>query len=99
MGREQVFVKDGLKPGDVVVCEVRIGTIYITRDKSPDADSAGSDVLLWGNGDNKKYVSSITDRGSFVDFVFALAESHNCTIRLTHRSEERMACVLVGKDD
>lgn len=98
MGREKIFAKDGLKPGDVAVCELRIGTMYVTRPKDPNADAVGEDVLLWGDGDNKKYVSSVTDRSSFLDFMMALAETHDCGVQATHQTEERVACVLVARN-
>jgi len=95
---EQPFVRDGLRPGDIVTCDLRVGTVSIIRPKDASYPAGGYRTLRWGSGaaSDKRYVSSITDRPGFLDFMMTLAETHGCGIRVDHRSESKLACELIA---
>ena len=88
---EKCFVSEGLKPGDIVTCELKLGTLLITR-----ITPLGVISLLWSNGDNKMTIHSIANRTSFMDFVYPLAESHNCRLAVRQNTEDKISFELIA---
>lgn len=88
---EKCFVSEGLKPGDIVTCELKLGTLLIAR-----TTPQGVTLLRWSNGDNKMTIYSITDLASFHGFAQALAETHNCRLKNTLHTEDKISFELIA---
>lgn len=84
-------MSEGLKPGDILTYELKLGTMLIER-ISPE----GISILRWSNGDNKMTINTLSGRSGFVELTQVLAETHNCRFKNTFESEEKLSFTLVA---
>jgi len=87
-------ITDGLRAGDVFVFSLDCQTITVIRPNDPDHPSQGYRTVRWPNGNDKKLVRCISDRGSFLDFLMLVADTHGLFPKLDEQTTKRLAFVL-----